>query len=234
MLGKPDNYKLWKTKFVISFSVDPIYRRILKETTVGTISDDVQSFNCISFAVRDVSQALEIVSMLDETDFADKPWRFLKQRYDRFSEAKVQRLLDSHRRGQGPKASLAVYLQRYQVQQKEMKKLGHPHTERTTTSSMIDGLRQEYAYAKQHLRIHKSCLDSITEAVDTCLEFDDSRKRDRDGFRTEPAKRTLCSEQFSCVFQSRTSEFPSSDKGGIPFPQTQLRQYRFRTKPWAS
>ena len=74
---------MWKSRFLnFSFSVDPIYRHILEEKTVGTVSHEEQLFDCISFAVGDVLQALEIKSMLDETDFADKGsrvWKFLKQ-----------------------------------------------------------------------------------------------------------------------------------------------------------
>ena len=56
---------------------------------------------------------------------------------------------------------MASYLQRYQIQHEELTKLGHPHTERTTASSMVDGLRQEYKDIKQYFRIHLRKLDDL-------------------------------------------------------------------------
>ena len=90
-----------------------------------------------------------------------RAWKFLMQRYDRVSESRVQRLLDAHRRGQGNNDSMPSYLQRYQVQHEELKRLRHPHTERTTASSMVDGLRTEYRDIEQYCRIHHKELDDL-------------------------------------------------------------------------
>ena len=144
----PEGYQTWRARFLsYCFSIDPIYRRILEGRDTGNRGHEDQLFNALEYAVGDVQEALKIVQVLSDKSTATKgsqAWKFLKQRYDRVSESKVQRLLDAHRRGQGHNESMASYLQRYQIQHEELKQLGHPHTERTTASSMVDGLRTEF------------------------------------------------------------------------------------------
>ena len=182
LLTKPECYLSWKARFLsFCFSIEPRYRQILEGLAVGNVSHEDQIYNALTSAVADVTEARQIVGVLAGTTLANKgtkAWKFLEQRYDRVSESKVQRLLDAHRRGQGNNESMPSYLQRYQVQHEELKQLGHPHTERTTASSMVDGLRAEYRDIKQYFRIHRRDLDDLCETVETCLELYDCRLSD--------------------------------------------------------
>ena len=175
ILQSESHYKAWKSRFLnFLFSIDPLYRRILEERSMGNASHEEQLFNSISYAVGELAEALEIVSMLDQTDVPSKgtqAWKFLMQRYDRPTESKVQLLLNNHRKSQGPTESMAAYLQRFQVQHMELKKVGHPHTERTTVTYMLMGLRNEFEYIKHHFRVYKQSMDSLHEAVDICLDL---------------------------------------------------------------
>ena len=151
-LTSPKGFKVWQSRFLnFVFSIDPLYRRILDRKSIGNLSHEEQLYNSIAYAVAEVHEALEIVQVLFDTDIRDKgsrAWKNLHQRWDRVSESKVQRLLESHRRPQGPHESLAAYLQRYQIQHEELKKCNHPHTERTTITCMLYGLRGEFGYIK--------------------------------------------------------------------------------------
>ena len=182
LLTRPDGFQTWKTRFLsYCFSIDPRYRRILEGRTTGNVGHEEQLYNALEYAVGDVQEALKIVTVLANSSITTKgsqAWKFLKQRYDRVSESRVQRLLDAHRRGQGYNESMASYLQRYQIQHEELKQLGHPHTERTTASSMVDGLRTEFKDIKQYFRIHRKDLDDLCETVETCLELYDCRAND--------------------------------------------------------
>ena len=144
LLARPEGYLAWKTRFLsYCFSIDPIYQRMLEGRTTGNYGHEEQLYNALEYAVGDVNEALRIVTVLADSSTTTKgtqAWKFLRQRYDRASESKIQRLLNAHRRGQGYNESMASYLQRYQIQHEELKQLGHPHTERTTASSMVDGL----------------------------------------------------------------------------------------------
>ena len=146
------HYKAWKSRFLnFLFAVDPLYRNIIEGRSSGNASHEEQLFNSISFSVGEVPEALDIVSVLVNTDFTDKgtqAWKFLQQRYDRVSESRVQLLLNNHRKSQGPSESIASYLQRYQIQHMELKKMGHLHTERTTVTYMLMGLHIEFNYIK--------------------------------------------------------------------------------------
>ena len=182
LLTRPDQFQVWRSRFLnYCFSIDPLYRRILEQKAVGNEGHEEQLYNALSYAVGDVREAHKIVTVLDDTDLPNKgttAWRYLRQHYDRISESKVQRLLDVHRRPQGKHESLASYLQRYQIQHEELRQLQHPHTERTTTTSMIDGLKPEFREIKQYFRIHKKELDDLAEVVETCLELSDCYSRE--------------------------------------------------------
>ena len=124
----------------------------------GNAAHEEQLYDAICYAVEDLREAHRIVAVLGDSDFSNsgtRAWKYLQQRYDRISESKVQRLLDAHRRRQGDNESIAAYLQRYQLQHEELKIYGHPMTELTTTSSMVDGLRTEFKEIKQCFRIHR-------------------------------------------------------------------------------
>ena len=179
LLLKPEGYQTWKTRFLsYCFTFDPKYRWILEVKAIGNLNHEDQLYNALECAVAEVYEARKLVTVLADTSTTTKgsqAWKFLKQRYDRVSESKVQRLLDAHRRGQGNSESMATYLQRYQIQHEELKQLGHPHTERTTASSMVDGLRPEFREIKQYFRIHRKELDNLFEVVETCLELHDCR-----------------------------------------------------------
>ena len=116
LLLNPEGYQTWRARFLsYCFSIDPIYRRILEGRDTGNRGHEDQLFNALEYAVGDVQEALKIVQVLSDKSTATKgsqAWKFLKQRYDRVSESKVQRLLDAHRRGQGHNESMASYLQR--------------------------------------------------------------------------------------------------------------------------
>ena len=181
-LSHPKGFITWKSRFLnFVFSIDPLYRRILDRKSIGNFSHEEQLYNAIAYAVAEVSEALGIVNVLFDTDLRDKgsrAWKNLHQRYDRVSESKVQRILESHRRPQGNQESLASYLQRYQIQHEELKRCNHPHTERTTITCMLYGLRAEFGYINQHFRIHKKSMEDLTEAIELCLElYDDHRDR---------------------------------------------------------
>ena len=115
ILQSESHYKAWKSRFMnYLFSIDPLYRRILEGRSIGNTSHEEQLFNVISYSVGELEEALEIVSMLVDTDLQSKgtqAWKFLAQRYDRPTESRVQMLLNNHRKSQGPTESMAVYLQ---------------------------------------------------------------------------------------------------------------------------
>ena len=82
------------------FSVDTLYRKILEEKSIGNVSHEDQLYNAISYSVANNHEAHSIVQVLDESEFDDKgtkAWKFMRQRYDRVSKSKIQRVLDSHR-----------------------------------------------------------------------------------------------------------------------------------------
>ena len=219
----PRQYKSWRSRFLnFVFSIDPLYRQILEDKAIGNYSHEEQLFNAIGFSVGEEPESLEVIDMLTNSSYNDRgsrAWSSLTQRYDRVSESKVQRLLDSHRRPQGPQESIAAYVQRYQVQHEELKLFGHPHTQRTTVTCMLNGLRNEFHYIRQYFRINKQAYNVLSDAVDICLELYDERQ-DRREFNPSADRPRPYQQQLH----------PNNQRG--PPPSAHFTQRQHPRRPW--